>query len=105
MNKKKKVMFIIPYLGSGGAERKADLNKKQWIRLNFPYATQRLKGKIPHEGFLYLYILIQEKRQKLFNSSFQSLIIIPKALLIFSLLITDHFGLLAGRLKSACKAG
>ncbi len=101
----KKVTFIIPHLRSGVVERKADLNKKQWIRLNVPYATRRLKGKIPHEDFLYLYFLIQEKRQKLFKSSFQSLIIIPKALLICSLLITDHFGLLAGRLKSACKAG
>ena len=101
----KKVMFIILHLRSGVVERKVDWNKKQGIRLNVSYAIEGLKGEIPHEGFLYLYILIQEKRQKLFKSSFQSLIVIPKALLIFSLLITDHFGLLAGRLKSAWKAG
>ncbi len=40
---KKKVMFIIPHLGSGGAGHKVDWNKKQWIRSNVPYATQRLK--------------------------------------------------------------
>ena len=43
---KKKVMFIIPHLGSGGAGRKVDWNKKQWIRSNVPYATQRLKNGI-----------------------------------------------------------